>query len=218
MKTIIGFPTWCSPIKIGSPGSGRRRHGRLTEFLAPSCLYKRVTDFRQSLLISIDGAGLNGLESTVAQQTGFNNDTCCSATVVAPSVQRVDEKTFWNYFEALVYYTSLALGCCISVLRFVDIGCWDCIWDICSFDDAKLVCSIINVSRRLSPHLCVVYEDLLADKVPGGRSEALGAEKLKYILQQHHRCFCCHIKLTRFIKLAHFPNFKCYWLHQFFTW
>ena len=170
----------------GSPGSGRRRHGRLTEVLAPSCLYKRVTDFRQSMLISIDGAGLNGLESTVAQQTGFNNDTCCSATVVAPSVQRVDEKTLWNYFEALVDYASLALGCSTSwwcLLRFVEIGCWDCIWDICSFDDAKLVCSKISISRRWSPHLCVVYEDLLADKVPGGRSEALGAEKLKKYLR-----------------------------------
>ena len=147
---------------IGSPGSRRRRHGRLTEVFAPACFYKRVTGFRQSLLISIDGAGLNGLESTVAQQTGFNNDTCCSATVVAPSVQRVDEKTLWNYFEALVDYASLALAGVFHQLVMSFAFCWDLL-------------------LRLS-HLCVVYEDLLADKVPGGRSEALGAEKSKRYL------------------------------------
>ena len=158
---------------IGSPGSRRRRHGRLTEVFAPACFYKRVTGFRQSLLISIDGAGLNGLESTVAQQTGFNNETCCSATVVAPSVQRVDEKTLWNYFEALVDYASLALAGVFHQLVMSFAFCWDLLLRLSAF--------CWDLLLRLS-HLCVVYEDLLADKVPGGRSEALGAEKSKRYL------------------------------------
>ena len=140
---------------IGSPGSRRRRHGRLTEVFAPACFYKRVTGFRQSLLFSIDGAGLNGLESTVAQQTSFNNDTCCSATVVAPSVQRVDEKTLWNYFEALVDYASLALGCSTSwwcLLSFVEICCWDCLRfvEICCWD----CLTSVSCTRTCLPTRC----------------------------------------------------------------
>ena len=52
-----------------------------------------------------------------------------------------------------------------------------------------------------------MYEDLLADKVPGGRREALGAEKLKRYLTTISHMFLLSYETYSIYQVGTFPRF-----------